>query len=1008
MIKLKGLDRNLGIFECNEIFNYQNKVDYMHDKGIQIKNDSEKVNVEKSKLLKGILNIVKDISSVSGLGNLPIHAFESIEAFKLKDDIGSIAWKLICRSLTDSLCTLISEANLDISKDIIVTEDLEDDLNTKLESGEYFINSDFFKNPGKISLINDLKPTLTEFLALFEFESLDIENILNRLHSYFVFSLAKEWRQNYKIYSILEEHIHTPFDESTKNEEGWLLYSQWIKQQIDKPVFSESFSLRQIYIPLRAYYNIKPQERNKVKSDVEIKQEEQKKHVVDLEKELINWVKKSDKDDAIRIIRGGPGIGKSSFLKMFAAKLVDQGRNVLFIPMHLFEIRTDLIDAVKNFFKYDDFINEDPFKVDKIIIIIFDGLDELSMQGKVLAEVANQFLQEVTNKVMILNKQKIKLQCIISGRDVVVQQNESGFRNEGQILRLIPYLIHDKEKEKYSDENGLLVIDQRNIWWKQYGKLNGKNYEKLPDNLINPDLDEITAQPLLNYLVALSYNIKQIKGKEFNFNQVKNLNIIYSYLLDAVYYRKYSEGKDLPILGLRQKDFNDMLEEIALATWHGDGRTTTVAEIEKHLKGDELKSKFDLFLKNAEKGIISLLAAFYFSQTSRNNNDTKTFEFTHKSFGEYLTSKGILNKLIQININYNLRISSNNQGWDVYRCLVEWIKIFGTKEIDDDLVKFIKNEIELLFEEERKIIIQMQDTIIKLINYTLKYGMPMEIISNKPSYYEINNQAINSEKALLIILGIISNQTKVVSDIQFPTNTSFGEWLSRLIGQSTGGFTFLFTFMTNLNLSHSILLRRDLRDANLRGANLRDANLSDANLRGANLRDANLSRANLNDANLRGANLSGAILRGANLIATNLSGADLSGADLRGANTNSIFLSFVNLRGANLNGVDLRGANLSRANLNDANLRGANLSGAILSGADLADTDLMDAYLAKADLRKINLVSTWVGNAPKEDIVKFIKEIIKAKNVKGIELDFKILDIIKSEFTYLYRRIIFG
>jgi replication-associated recombination protein RarA len=44
-----------------------------------------------------------------------------------------------------------------------------------------------------------------------------------------------------------------------------------------------------------------------------------KRVVVDLQAELEAWLRKADKDDAIRVICGGPGCGKSSFAKIFAA-----------------------------------------------------------------------------------------------------------------------------------------------------------------------------------------------------------------------------------------------------------------------------------------------------------------------------------------------------------------------------------------------------------------------------------------------------------------------------------------------------------------------------------------------------------------------------------------------------------------------------------------------------------------------------------------------------------------
>ena len=46
--------------------------------------------------------------------------------------------------------------------------------------------------------------------------------------------------------------------------------------------------------------------------------------------------------------------------------------------------------------------------------------------------------------------------------------------------------------------------------------------------------------------------------------------------------------------------FSRVLEEIGLAAWHGDGRTTTVREIEEHCKASGLASMFDAFEEGAK------------------------------------------------------------------------------------------------------------------------------------------------------------------------------------------------------------------------------------------------------------------------------------------------------------------------------------------------------------------------------------------------------------------------
>jgi len=189
--------------------------------------------------------------------------------------------------------------------------------------------------------------------------------------------------------------------------------------------------------------------------------------VTDLEEELIQWYQKAEKNDALRVIRGGPGYGKSSFLKIFAEKISATGEHVLFIPLHRFEVKDDLTEAVRNFARYDKFISGDPFDEERLLII-FDGLDEISMQGKVLAEVASQFVREVDRKLTNYNSVKTQVMIIISGRDVIVQQHEAEFRKDRQVLRLLPYYLSQEDKEGLTAKRNLLKIDQRDTWWGKF------------------------------------------------------------------------------------------------------------------------------------------------------------------------------------------------------------------------------------------------------------------------------------------------------------------------------------------------------------------------------------------------------------------------------------------------------------------------------------------------------------------------------------------------------------
>ena len=61
--------------------------------------------------------------------------------------------------------------------------------------------------------------------------------------------------------------------------------------------------------------------------------------------------------------------------------------------MHHFEPSDDLIDAVAKFVRDDGFLRHNPLDKDKAesrLLIIFDGLDELAMQGKIATEIAQR------------------------------------------------------------------------------------------------------------------------------------------------------------------------------------------------------------------------------------------------------------------------------------------------------------------------------------------------------------------------------------------------------------------------------------------------------------------------------------------------------------------------------------------------------------------------------------------------------------------------------------------
>lgn len=880
---------------------------------------------------------------------------DALASVTLVKDRGEVAWLLIQRSLLRAVHDLLKENEALIYRDadnpmvILTKRGLPPDdpdavtarLDLSLEQSEITIDENFFRHPRALTVLEEFKTPFKQWLDLFGLNGAEAESIANRLPSYFVHALNEQWRARSEDYKCLKEAFDTPFTKAGAAEQAWQSYAALLQKQVDEPMFVEAFSLRQVYVPLRAYYFEKTATEKDARLDPRAAEATNAKRiVVDLEKELETWLANDDTSDAVRVISGGPGSGKSSFTKMLAAKLAGRNaRRVLFVPLHLLELSDDLEEAVRKFIRYIDPALTNPLAPEENAIsslIIFDGLDELAMQGKIAAELAQQFVREVRDRVERLNYRGSRLKVLISGRELAVQSNAADFKRPKQVIHVLPYFVSEDSRDEYQDAQNLLEQDQRERWWSNYGRVSGNKYEGLPDELGRDELSEITSQPLLNYLVALSYT----RG-EVDLATESNLNVIYRDLLKAVYERGWAGHRNLALQGVSEEKFVRWLEEIAVAAWHGDGRTTTVEEIKGHIESGGTASLLNLFEEGADKGITRLLMAFYFRRAGVRDSGEKTFEFTHKSFGEYLTAKRLVRLLRDMHEELERHRENVDKGWDEREALVRWIRLCGPAPLDEYLFRFILNEVRSAGAVEAS---SWQETLCKLIGFELRHGLPMELIGLR-NFQEASRQGRNAEESLIVLLHACSLVTDKESKVAWPMPTSAGELLTRIQGQRTDDDSFLLRHIGLMELEGQILHMRDFYMANLRRANLSSAKLA----------FSCLYRADLGKANLAGAHLVSATLGDANLHDTNLSGANLSEADLRNAYLPGADLSGANLVGANLSGADLRWANLSGADLSSANLGGVRFDeGTKFVNARLEDALIEDITLRQAVLRLAN------------------------------------------------------
>jgi uncharacterized protein YjbI with pentapeptide repeats len=963
------------------------------------------------------------VNGLSGKkGELVVNVVEASTAIGINIPPEELAWRLVKRSLERAVIELACES-ADVFGECEITDTLiekvDNALDRTLSSIPVQINNTFFERPGTMPVVDAMQKAITQWLIALNWDASKAEGLSARLPSYFTFAIQEEWRLYRELYLPINSCLQTPFAKAEEREQQWICYSAWLTRQADQRMFDETFSIQQVYVKLRAAFTEMKQTRiagiNANESGRTPKQ-----RVVWLDECLRQWLEAWSGDDAIRVLSGGPGSGKSVFARLFAAEIANIGKcRVVYVPLHLFELKSDLTAALEKFCEDNEFLPKNLLHAkdgEQKLLLIFDGLDELEKQGKMASQVASEFVAEVIRVVDRLNQAYARLMVLLCGRPVAIQAGENVLRREEQVLHLLPYVVTRREADnRYIDPLKLLDNDQRDEWWIKYGKCVGSNqvYTQLPEALKRSVFREITEQPLLNYLVALSFD----RGK-LEFSDSVNLNVVYHDLIDAVFERGYERRPVKSVQGLNSENFLRVLEEIGLASWHGDGRTTTVSKIETRCsKSPVVKKMLTQFAGDAETGVARLLTAFYFRQHGEVEGD-KTFEFTHKSFGEYLTARRLVRELKLITEKLHSHDEGDEGGFDEISSLVRWADLCGPTEITHDLHRFLKQEIAT---HPPSIVENWQHSCVRLIEHLLRQGMPMEKLTGLPTFKELDRQSRNAEESLLAALNACSEYRKDVARIEWAEATSFSKWLSRLspyradptnrvayrslsfldISKQVVDLQDFYSAnlkccqMIGVNSQYSLFMQSSLESATLDGARLEGANLFGANLLGASLKSANLSKARLEGANLQGANLEEAVLERVDFGGANLEGAQMKGANFRRANFVMKSHSFLpkdswDFSFANLERGDLRGANLEFANLQGVNLKGANLEGANLSGANLKGADLRCANLKAANLRNANLkplISRHDTKATRQKQTNLEGANLEGANLEGANLE---------------------
>lgn len=543
---------------------------------------------------------------------------------------------------------------------------------------------DFFQRPTRLDLYAYLRDPLIDELS--NNSETKRQDYRFKIDSAFNLAIFDIYSSKTEYYQLLFQALEVPNSTTAALSHSWRLYRAKLIYEFEvRPLFGqeqERISLSQFYIPLRATW------RNEVAHPQEFEGHEFAENIARLDIELDDWLEQDDPDDWLRLIGGGPGSGKSTTLKALARRAANnEAIRPLYIPLQNIGLERELREAVNHYFTEgtDSSFTTPPLSRSAVedgapLLLIFDGLDELAAPGEAAREVVSSFASKLIALVAALsgdNRRKIKI--VVSGRMPAFQAAEKFLPTKpGSALETFGFLpspYHD------DSDDSLWTEDQRGSWWRQYATVKGEDLS-VPEAFSSERLSGITNEPLLCYLLALA----GFAHKEWEL-AADNRNRIYHSLIESVYDRGWGDGaaKRLgPGKTLSKSDFIALMETIALAAWlGGDTRVASEKMFLDAIPITNSREAWDSFTADNGQDVANLAMNFYLKSDQKTS---RGFEFTHKSFGEYLAARALLSIAEDAAIQTERRLDHAMQ---------DWIKATRTGRPTIELLSFLRDEMRL-------------------------------------------------------------------------------------------------------------------------------------------------------------------------------------------------------------------------------------------------------------------------------------------------------------------------
>jgi hypothetical protein len=333
-------------------------------------------------------------------------------------------------------------------------------------------------------------------------------------------------------------------------------------------VFAESFTFRNIYVPLKA----KPVDKS---GDVDEDAE-----AFDLETWAKDILNDAQKQDRVMFIQGGPGRGKSVSCRMFA-DLVRQHLHPIWTPVlirlrDIPKLQPSFRETLREAVHADFAASDDGWLTNRNTRFLFllDGFDELVMEGRTSG--LEEFLKQVGQFQQDCQRSKdMGHRVLITGRSLALHSIE----------RFMPHNLERVEIQPMDDE-----LQQR--WFANWGKLVGAEPTDLmgilQDKRLPDELRELAREPLLLYLLAAMHRDGELRLEMFEGVEGARAKIlIYEKTLDWVLTKQRPDWLNRQLTAMETEGLRRILEEAALCVVHSGGECAAMKMVKERIQDND-------------------------------------------------------------------------------------------------------------------------------------------------------------------------------------------------------------------------------------------------------------------------------------------------------------------------------------------------------------------------------------------------------------------------------------